>query len=238
MSKIFITGDKHADINTVYHDAQINKMTDEDYLIICGDFGFIWDGGWEKNIYKLQKACPATILFIDGNHENFNILESLPIKERFGAPVHVCGEKVFHLMRGNIYTINGHTFFAFGGARSTDKQYRTVDKSWWFREEPTIEEMDAGQQNLYANLDKIEYVLTHEAPGLANRELLTSWMTSTTYQLDYALPGRFNNWFENLYYDAKNFKTWFFGHLHLDEPNIFGGKMAALYYDIVVIEED
>ena len=41
---IYITGNTHGDINR-FETEQTKKFTSEDYLIICGDFGFIWNGG-------------------------------------------------------------------------------------------------------------------------------------------------------------------------------------------------
>ena len=231
MSKIYITGDTHCDITKIYNISKKYKLTEADYLIVCGDFGYIWNGSWTKNIDKIERVCPATILFIDGNHENFNIIESLPIEEKFGASVHRCGPHTFHLMRGRVYTINGHNFFTFGGAKSTDKHLRTPEKTWWYQEEPTLEEISFGEKTLYDNIDKIEYVLTHECPSVVKRIIYHGLDTFT-----YSLPAVFDRWIESLYFDAPNFKTWFFGHLHIDETiNMF--KSRALFDDVVVIED-
>ena len=47
--KIFITGDVHGrhDCEKIQMFRQLykNELTLDDYLIICGDFGLIWDGG-------------------------------------------------------------------------------------------------------------------------------------------------------------------------------------------------
>ena len=44
---IFITGDTHGDFSRLlpaaFHEQR--DLTKEDYLIICGDFGGVWDGG-------------------------------------------------------------------------------------------------------------------------------------------------------------------------------------------------
>ena len=39
---IYITGDTHGDIS-FFRNPKLNKLTEKDYLIVCGDFGFIWD---------------------------------------------------------------------------------------------------------------------------------------------------------------------------------------------------
>ena len=78
---IYITGDTHGN-------EDIRKLRDEsfpagktlkkdDYLIITGDFGGVWFGDIRDNklleFYENQKY---TILFVDGNHENFDALST------------------------------------------------------------------------------------------------------------------------------------------------------------------
>lgn len=67
---------------------------------------------------------PWTILFVDGNHENFELLDDYPVSSWHGGKVHFIKESVIHLMRGQIYTIDGLTFFTFGGGYSCDIETR------------------------------------------------------------------------------------------------------------------
>lgn len=77
---IYITGDCHGNFerfNTDIFPEQL-EMNKEDYVIICGDFGGIWDksGDSKKEAMILnQLECKSyTTLFVDGNHENFDRL--------------------------------------------------------------------------------------------------------------------------------------------------------------------
>ena len=49
-------------------------MTKEDYVIICGDFGGVWnkevENKEEKHLLDWLEEKPFTTLFVDGNHEN------------------------------------------------------------------------------------------------------------------------------------------------------------------------
>ena len=47
---VYVTGDMHGDESRLY-DAQWRKLKAGDILIVCGDFGYLWDGG------KREKAC-------------------------------------------------------------------------------------------------------------------------------------------------------------------------------------
>ena len=67
---IYVTGDMHGDISR-FEDKNIAKLRRGDYLIICGDFGFIWDGSrQEEKVLKFLSRQKFTILFVDGCHEN------------------------------------------------------------------------------------------------------------------------------------------------------------------------
>ena len=95
-------------------------MTRDDYVIVTGDFG-IWDKSKEQKYWLewLSKKT-FTVLFVDGNHENFDLLNSYPVKTWNGGKVHVIKDNILHLMRGQVFQIEGHSFFTFGGARSHD----------------------------------------------------------------------------------------------------------------------
>ena len=82
---IFITGDVHGDFSRfkkeIFYEQE--AMTKDDYMIICGDFGGVWDGSPnERHWLDWLEAKPFTTLFVSGNHENFDMLAELP-KERW-----------------------------------------------------------------------------------------------------------------------------------------------------------
>ena len=47
------------------------------------------------------------------------------------VPLHRVGERVYHLMRGELYDLYGSRVFTFGGARSVDVDRREDGFSWW-----------------------------------------------------------------------------------------------------------
>ena len=108
---IYITGDTHGGFQRFgsKYFPQQTQMGRNDYMIICGDFGGLWDGG-QKDQHWLDWLAekPFTTLFVDGNHENFDLLNALPEKEWHGGRVHEVRENILHLMRGQIFTFSGH----------------------------------------------------------------------------------------------------------------------------------
>jgi len=125
---IYITGDTHSDFSRFEEDrfSIQTEMTKDDYVIICGDFGEIWnyitESIHEKQLLDLLDSKNFTTLFVDGNHENYTRLYNYPVEEWHGGKVHKIRNSVLHLMRGEIFDIDNKKIFAFGGARSHDIQ--------------------------------------------------------------------------------------------------------------------
>ena len=80
---IYIMGDTHGDFQRFgsKYFPQQKEMSRGDYVVIAGDFGGLWDGS-QKDQYWLDwlNKKPFTTLFVDGNHENFDLLNTLPEK--------------------------------------------------------------------------------------------------------------------------------------------------------------
>ena len=119
---IYITGDCHGDFRKFNKKnfPKQKQLTKEDYVIICGDFGGIWDSDKESRKEKWWldwlNEKSYTTLFVDGNHENFDRLNAYPLEEWHGGKIHKIRSSVLHLMRGHIFKIADKTIFTFGGA--------------------------------------------------------------------------------------------------------------------------
>ena len=140
---IFITGDTHGDFRrfSTDHFPQQKRMSRNDCAIVTGDFGGVWDDS-PREAYWLDwlEEKPFTTLFVDGNHENFEKLNALPVHTWHGGKVHYVRPHVIHLMRGQVFEIGGVTFFTMGGAASHDIQDGILDpassgfeQEYWFK---------------------------------------------------------------------------------------------------------
>lgn len=130
---IYITGDTHGDF-TRFSAKRLRKagmeLTQEDYIIICGDFGLCWakDKTFEYHCKNFEEK-PYTILWVQGNHENYDMIGEYPLEEWHGGKVrHIIRDKVILLERGQVFEIDGKTFFTFGGASSHDIQGGILDR--------------------------------------------------------------------------------------------------------------
>jgi hypothetical protein len=196
-------------------------MTKKDYVIILGDFGLVWSGDKQDN-YLLTELDSRnfTTLWIDGNHENFDLLSKYPVTEWNGGKVQFIRDSIIHLMRGQVYTIDDLKFFTFGGAESTDKSFRTEGKTWWKQEIPSTEEFLEAVDNLRINDLRVDYVLSHTAPDTVIREFSDNpnRITDPT--------SRFLGNIDCLI----NYREWYFGHFH---KNLTYDRYHCLYDHIV-----
>lgn len=206
---IYITGDAHGDIRKL-KDFNNLKSPLCDYLIVAGDFGFIWDNSQEEQqlLDKLGKLN-YNILFVDGNHENHELLDNMPVSIWNGGKVHIIKPNIIHLMRGQVFTIEGKKIFTFGGAESIDKQNRIKDISWWERELPSYVEYQEGLDNLEKHNWDVDYIITHTASKQMFVQL-------HKYVWGVKHPTAIENYFDTLE-EQVNFKHWYFGHFHGDE---------------------
>lgn len=246
---IFATGDTHGNFQrfkSEYFPEQAN-MTRSDYVIICGDFGGVWDGSRqeEKLLDKLEQF-PFKTLFVDGNHENFDRLMEYPIEEWHRGKVHFIRPHVIHLMRGQVFEIDGYTFFTMGGAQSHDiangildpaapdferqffhmrrkgLRFRVNHQSWWELELPNDVEYEEAIRNLERNNYAVDYVVTHCAPSS-----IVDTLSSGGYGHD-----RLTDFLEKVK-EKSRFHYWLFGHYH--DNKIIDARHVLLWEQIVRI---
>jgi hypothetical protein len=225
-------------------------MTKDDYVIICGDFGGVWNKGVEsKEEMRLMNRLdckPFTTLFVDGNHENFDRLYDYPVEEWHGGKVHKIRPSVIHLMRGQVFEIDGKNIFTFGGASSHDidggilepddpdykrkkkeldqgwRPYRINHVSWWLQELPSAAEMEEGRRNLALHDYAVDFIVTHCCSS--STQILIG---GSMYK-----PDILTTYLEELRQSTR-FKKWFFGHYH-DNRNVTAEEIL-IYEQIIRI---
>ena len=223
--RLFVTGDTHGDIDfhklNTKNFPQGTQLTKKDYVIICGDFGAIWDGAKsDKYLQRWYNEKPWTTLFVDGNHENHDLLNSYPVSDWNGGKVHFITPSIIHLMRGQVYKIDNKTFFTMGGAESHDKIYRKEGISWWRREMPSDDEYKEGLENLNKVNNQVDYILSHCAPDRLQSKI-AYW-----YEHD-----KLTNYLE-IVRQTVEFGWYYFGHYHIDK-DFLNYKATCLYNNII-----
>lgn len=224
---IYITGDTHIPIDihklSITNFPEQKEMTKNDYVIITGDFGGVWNDSKEELYWQeWLNDRNFTTLFIDGNHENHNKLNNeYFVQEWNGGNVHQIHESIYHLMRGQVYIIDNIKIFTMGGASSHDKIYRKENISWWEKELPSDKEYQTALFNLNCNNWEVDIILTHCIAD-SIMDIIANW-----YEHD-----KLTNFLEIIKQDCK-YKKWFFGHYHIDKK--IDDKHYAVYGNIIEI---
>lgn len=259
---IYLTGDCHGDFSRFTRRQRAVlpfKLTENDYVIVCGDFGLLWakDKEFQYNIDWMSRL-PFTILWVQGNHENYNMIAEYPLEEWNGGKVrHIVRDKIILLERGQIFTIEGKTFFTFGGASSRDisggivdrnsptypedykrasrsgRPFRILNESWWKAELPNEDELEEGRNNLAQTGYIVDYVISHCGSNRL-QEALEHYYNEINSDICCYNQDILTNYFEELE-DKLQYKKWFCGHYHKDFH--IDDKHMILYHNIIPIDE-
>ncbi len=224
---IFVTGDTHAEWQSRLSFEAFPEgrgLTKDDFVIICGDFGVWADSARERHAFSWLEDRPFTTLFVDGNHENFNQLSAYPVVEFHGGKAHRINSSIYHLMRGELFDLEGLRCFTFGGAPSHDisdgilqptekekirqwsregKMFRIENVSWWPQELPSYQEMRHGFDTLTKNGWSVDFVFTHDAPVSFVSQLAGG----------HVKPNQMTRYLEEIR-KRLTYRHWFFGHYH------------------------
>ena len=197
-------------------------MTKQDIVICAGDFGGIWFGdARDDEELDWLESLPFTLTFVDGNHENYDALERYPIEIWRGGKVHRVRPHVLHLMRGQIFGLDGYRFFTMGSAKSHDIARRVDHVSWWEQELPSDEEYAETERNLERCGWKVDYIISYCAPTIIAR------MASRHNEAD-----RLTEFLQTVM-EKTRYHYWLFGHYH--DNRIIEEKHILLWEQIVQV---
>ena len=128
-------------------------------ILQLGDFGF-WPheragARFLDTVDQLVELHDLDLYWIDGNHENHEVLIKLPRRDDGTISI---GPRCTYLPRGHRWTWHGVRFGALGGAFSVDWRRRTLGVSWWREEMITDVDVRA------LGDDPLEVLVTHDCP--------------------------------------------------------------------------
>ena len=212
----YITGDTHGDFNRFYHFCDRIQPSKEDTMIILGDAGFNFYGGWRDEFAKSSVSkLPITVFSIHGNHEmRPATVSSYHIAEWHGGKVYVENEypNLLFGIDGEVYDFDGRQTIVIGGAYSIDKEYRLAHGwGWWGDEQPSEDIRRKVEKKLDSLNWNVDVVLSHTTPlkyepvevfipGLDQSKVDKSteiWLDSIENRLEY--------------------KHWYAGHFHTEK---------------------
>jgi len=167
--RMLISGDIHGAEYQVEYLTRVAKDEDCSSIFCIGDFGY-WphiDPEYLRNTEKLLSDADIKLYWIDGNHENFDMLFDAGQR---GIDA-VLYPHIVHIPRGTVWEWSGVRFLGMGGAISIDKDSRVLGRSYWAQEALTEEDINKGieaaqngsqelteayEKNIQSNLDELE----------------------------------------------------------------------------------
>ena len=229
---IYLTGDTHGDFQRIAHFCARMHTKPSDIMIILGDAGINFYGGW-RDLHKKEfiSKLPITLFCIHGNHEQRPAtIPSYTVQEWHGGTVYVEEQfpSILFAKDGEVYDLNGMRAIAIGGAYSIDWMLRTPGRSWWPDEQPSAEVKARVEQKLDQLGWQVDIVLSHTVPlkyepvevflpGIDQSKVDKSterWMDGLEERLEYG--------------------KWYAGHYHT-EKTIDRLQIMFEGYDIIAI---
>lgn len=121
---IYVTGDLHGDPARL-SDRALRRLKKGDFLLVCGDFGFVWDGSpAEMKLRRKLGKKKYTTIFVDGAHDNLPMIRQFPEENYAGGTVRRIEGNLLYAERGTILVLEGQTVFFLGGGVSEDLDER------------------------------------------------------------------------------------------------------------------
>lgn len=219
---IYVTGDVHGDKSRfkAVRKAGIRKG---DTLLICGDFGFLWDGGEaEERLLKWIGKRRYQVLFVDGCNENHRLLSAYPEVELCGGRARRISGHLHLLLRGEIYEIEGKWVFALGGGDSLEP-YSSGEHEKYLM--PSDGEMENARRHLAGAGNEVDLILTHDAPAKLRQFIDIENLDEIT-QLQAFL--------EEISRTVK-YKRWYIGKYHLNK--IIPPHTYMVFTDVLKYED-
>ena len=276
---IILTGDCHGNLTQRFSyrsNPCLKNLTEKDYVIVLGDFGVPWfnpelefydlwtkpDSNKEEHyLLKFLNDKPWTTIVLMGNHDNYDLVEHMPLVEFHGANVRHCVyqnklyHKIYYVETPQIMTLDGIEFMMIPGADSHDTDYI------FDYDDPNVKKYikHINHEN-YKHGTDTTYRVNHFSwweHERVNEELVNDLIKNTT-NVDYILsheppaavyaqwkapgtPGRLvpsksSEILENVRRSV-NYKQWFHGHLHhyIDLPNL---PSLGIMSDFIEVSED
>lgn len=268
MNRIFITGDTHGanDLEKlkVEHFPEQDYLTKDDYLLIAGDFGAVWNGdskddtiygvnigvgqydphpdlieqlGTDRDLLDYYEKQPYTTLFIDGNHENHKLLNSYPVSLWNGGKVHI-----IRSVDGRptiIHLLRGQVYQIGEKTLFTMGGADSVDKEWRKVDHTWFaEEMPSAEEYEEArkNLAARNWSVDYIITHTcSNIQMQKLASAYATGTVNGMQSDALMDFFDELETDIE-FRYWFYGHHHKDA--ILDEKHMCIYHSILELTSE
>lgn len=198
---IYVTSDWHLSKQHTEVLSLLDRTTKEDNVILLGNLADDWDMIENESWFvRMMNQYQTQILLVDGNHEDIKKLQGIPETLWNGMKVHQLGKRIYHILRGQVFYLEGKNFWIMGGDYSGKGYIMLLTDSWQEEETPSRREQQRGLEALIKLGWKVDYILTHTAP----QEIIKTYKLSDEVN-------EFNRYLDEIARQT-TFKKWYFGH--------------------------
>lgn len=161
-TKVMFAGDIHGNLEHAEWLFDHAVENDVNVIIACGDFGywphFRWGEKYLNSVAKMAKKNNIQFYWVDGNHENHDLLDELVAEHGSDNPIPMYNDNLNYIPRGCVFSIGSKKIMGYGGAYSWDWKHRELGISWWKQE--LINDYKVAE----LPEQKVDILVTHEAP--------------------------------------------------------------------------
>lgn len=275
--RMFVFGDLHGGQDgEMQYLSNVNfpeqkDLTKEDIVVQLGDFGYVWYYPESRDLYKkdiryLNELAKRnfTLFVIPGNHENYDIINALPIIKKWGGKVYEMKLRdgiIYFAVRGEVYVINGKTFFTFSGATTGSKEgrytyeqhiskdkflkkkfrygvhYKTVMERVKLKDVSLwSQELSTAEEreNARMNLDKVDYKVDYVLTHTPPTFIVEEFLHRTEYT-EAKFTCSTAKFLDDISHQLK-FKEWYYGHCHHNYVYDDNGEKYICHYKKAPIE--
>ena len=156
---VLIAGDWHGDSERACEIVELAAAVGAPAVLQLGDFGYPPIDA-EAYLDAIEESCRRTgvrVLFIDGNRDNHDHLETVPVCPDTG--LRRFRDHVHHLPRGRRWIWHGRTWLALGGAFTVNRPDYVRGVTWWPQE--TLTDGDVTRS---VTAGAADVMLVHDCP--------------------------------------------------------------------------
>ena len=214
---IYLISDIHGEADFKGLLQYIEKATEDDLLLILGDVCFKFEDTEENRKFtEFFLSIKKNIAIVDGNHENFEVIKSFPEENWCGGRINRISPSIVRLQRGNVFQIDGKSFFVFGGCKS-GKRWHEMGL-YHPGDEPEEAELSLAYENIKKHNFAFDYILTHKYEETPPNGTFCPALAELTEYIE-----------KNVSY-----KLWYSGHWHKNEKT--DEKHYLVYYELSPLE--
>lgn len=251
MGRIFVTGDKHGDFvsdngyKIVREFCEKNSTTRDDVMIVLGDHGVHYDGGWgDHHAKKNLSKYPITFVMIRGNHDQRckdmwkrKLISESRMEGWFVEDPEY--DNILYTEEFGWYTFAGNHVFTINGAYSVDKWYRLSAAQqgdhrykWFSNEQLDASERERAEKVLFERTKFLEtpfYIMSHTCP-----RIYKPWDQLMLMIDQDRVDETMEFWMDTVLgmIESKELplKEWMCGHWHIDRVD---GVVRFMFHDII-----